>query len=70
MPFFNWDGGDVPVIKNGFRYYWAIAIPLTVLVLLVWVMGVLVPWRRLVQRSGSKRRDDFEADAGKRIKRT
>jgi hypothetical protein len=44
MPLFNWDGDGLPVIKDGFRYYWAIAIPLTVLVLLVWTLAMALPW--------------------------
>ncbi len=66
MPLFDWDGGDVPVIKSGFKFYWAIAIPLTLLVLLVWAAGMLVPWRRLVGRSNGRRgrKGDVEANAG------
>jgi len=36
MPVFNWDGEQMPVIKTGFRCYWAFAVPLTILVLISW----------------------------------
>jgi hypothetical protein len=64
MPLFDWDGVDVPVIKSGFKFYWAIAIPLTLLVLLVWAAGMMVPWRRLVGRSNGSmdRKDEVEAN--------
>jgi hypothetical protein len=66
MPLFDWEGGDVPIIKSGFKFYWAIAIPLTLLVLLIWAAGMLVPWRRLAGRisSSSGRKSDVEANAG------
>ena len=45
MPVFDWDGNGVPVIKTGFRYYWLIAGPLTILVLISWGVAMLLPWR-------------------------
>jgi hypothetical protein len=33
LAFINRDGGDLPVIKAGFKYYRAIAIPLALFVL-------------------------------------
>jgi hypothetical protein len=33
MPFINRDGGDLPVIKAGFKYYRTIAIPLALFLL-------------------------------------
>jgi hypothetical protein len=65
MPFFNWDGGDLPVLKDGFKYYWAVAIPLTLLVLCVWVGSMLLPWRRCM---GKKQGLDVEANDGERMK--
>jgi len=65
MPFFNWEGGDLPVLKDGFKYYWAVAIPLTLLVLCVWVGSMLLPWRRWM---GKKQRGDVEANGGDRMK--
>jgi ABC-type microcin C transport system permease subunit YejB len=69
MPLFNWDGGDIPVIKKGFKYYWAIAIPLTVLVLLIWAAAMLLPWTRWI--AGIRRqmkKDDLEAGNMERYK--
>jgi hypothetical protein len=65
MPFFNWDGGDLPVLKDGFKYYWAVAIPLTLLVLCVWVGSMLLPWRRWMCK---KQRRDVEANGEERMK--
>jgi hypothetical protein len=45
MPVFNWDSNGVPAVKTGFGYYWAVAVPLTILVLASWVMGMLLPWK-------------------------
>lgn len=33
------------ITKNGLKYYWAIAIPLTVLVIVVWALATLLPWK-------------------------
>jgi hypothetical protein len=48
MPLFNWDNDELPITKEGFKYYWAIAIPLTALVMLVWALAMFVPWKELV----------------------
>jgi hypothetical protein len=50
MPVFNWDGDDVPVVSKGFGYYWAVAVPLTVLVLVSWGLAMLLPWRDWMSR--------------------
>jgi hypothetical protein len=46
MPVFNWDGNGAPIIGPGFKYYWAITIPSTILVLTTWAMGMFLPWKR------------------------
>jgi len=70
MPLFNWDGGELPVISRGFKYYWVIAIPLTILVLLIWIFVTLVPWASWIQRSKGKmeKKGDVEAMGGERFK--
>jgi hypothetical protein len=45
MPVFNWDGDGAPFVKEGFKYYWAVVIPLTFLVLVLWAFAMLLPWR-------------------------
>ena len=50
MPVFNWDDNGVPAVKTGFRYYWAVAVPLTILVLASWAMGMLVPWKAWISK--------------------
>jgi hypothetical protein len=50
MPLFNWDNNDLPITKVGFKYYWAIAIPLTLFVLAVWALAMVVPWKELMIR--------------------
>jgi hypothetical protein len=50
MPMFDWDNDGSPTVKSGFKYYWAIAIPLTFLVLLLWSLAVLLPWRSWLPR--------------------
>jgi hypothetical protein len=54
MPVFNWDGNGAPTIKPGFKYYLAVAIPLTILVLGIWALGMLLPWKEwLAKKTGS-----------------
>lgn len=51
MPFFVWDGvAGEPVIKNGFKYYWIIALPLTLAVLLIWGLSIRFPWSEWLRR--------------------
>ena len=42
---FEWDGDGAPAIKSGFKYYWAVTIPLTILVLTLWALGMFLPWK-------------------------
>jgi hypothetical protein len=69
MPFFDWDSDGLPFVKQGFKYYWAIAIPLTVLVLVLWSLSLLLPWSqwwsRMTTRSKQK---DLESAEPERIK--
>jgi len=58
MPLFNWDNGSHPVIKDSFRYYWAIAVPMTVLVLLLWGLSVWLPWKEWLSGYLPKRRGE------------
>jgi len=37
MPLIDWSG-SAPVVNRGFKYYWAVAVPLTLLVLLSWAV--------------------------------
>ncbi|TVY39380.1 hypothetical protein LSUB1_G004334, partial [Lachnellula subtilissima] len=45
MPLFNWDNNTQPLFNDNFKYYWAIAIPLTLFVLLLWALSVWLPWK-------------------------
>jgi hypothetical protein len=45
MPTFNWDEDGVPTINSGFKYYWAITIPVTLLVLFIWILARMLPAR-------------------------
>ena len=53
MPVFNWDGNGAPFLKEGFKCYLAVAIPLTFLVLAVWAFAMLFPWRMWLPMSKS-----------------
>jgi hypothetical protein len=44
MPVFEWDG-NTPIIKLRFKYYWAVTVPLTLFVLLLWALAMLLPWK-------------------------
>jgi hypothetical protein len=56
MPTFNWEGDGVPIFKSGFRYYLAVTVPVTILVLLVWTLARLLPWRSWAERLTGHRR--------------
>jgi hypothetical protein len=58
MPIFEWDANGAPVMKNGFRYYWAVTIPLTLLVLASWAMAMLLPWRKWLAKTGLSKTPD------------
>jgi hypothetical protein len=54
MPVFNWDDGDKPVVKPGFKYYWAFAITLTFGVFISWAMATFLPWSRWQHKSQAR----------------
>jgi hypothetical protein len=63
MPVFNWDGNGAPTIKPGFKYYLAVTIPLTILVLGAWALGTLLPCKEwFAKKTGmwTTRRRDIE----------
>jgi hypothetical protein len=61
MPVYDWDGNGVPIVKSGFKYYWAVTIPLTAVVLLSWGLAMLLPWRAWVARiSKAEKREEAE----------
>jgi hypothetical protein len=63
MPVFDWDGVGAPAIKSGFKYYWAVAIPLTILVLTIWALGVSLPWKKwFAKKLGSSKTHHSQVD--------
>lgn len=63
MPIFNWDGNGEPVVRSGFGYYWAAAVFLTILILVSWTLGMMLPWKSWVlklQRNGTTKVRDME----------
>jgi hypothetical protein len=50
MPVFNWDNDGTLVVNHGFKYYCAIALPLTFLVFVAW----LLPWRLWLSKARSR----------------
>jgi len=50
MPVINWDAMDSPVMNKGFNYYWAVTLPLTLLVLASWGLAMLFPWKKWTSR--------------------
>lgn len=67
MPVFDWDTGTL-VANEGFRIYWAIAIPLTLVVLLVWIVCMALPWGIWVKRFYNRRRSDTKKGGLRGIK--
>lgn len=60
MPVFNWQDPRDPIVKQGFIYYCAIGVPLTVFVLVIWGLAVWLPWERFL---GRKRRTALRAES-------
>ena len=50
MPVIDWEAEGMPVIKEGFKYYWAVTAPLTLLVLASWGLAMLFPWKKWISR--------------------
>jgi hypothetical protein len=50
MPVFNWDGDGGPTSNVGLKYYVAVALPLTCVVLVLWSLAMGLPWRNWVQK--------------------
>jgi hypothetical protein len=47
LAIFSWGDNDLPVANAAFKYYWAITMPLTLLVIL-WAVVMLFPWRLIL----------------------
>lgn len=56
MPVYNWEAQDGKVLNAGFKYFWAAAVPLTVLVFVFWVLIMKLPWRLWLKRIEPRRR--------------
>jgi len=48
MPVIDWEAEGMPVVKKGFKYYWAVTAPLTLLVLASWGLAMLLPWKKWI----------------------
>ncbi|KAE9375843.1 hypothetical protein N431DRAFT_207919 [Stipitochalara longipes BDJ] len=42
----SWDASGRPVANDGFKYFWAVAIPVTFLVVLMWAVATSFPWEK------------------------
>jgi hypothetical protein len=62
MPVFNFEGQGAPTINSGFKYYWAVSIPLRICVLVFWGLAMMLPWHRWVStfRGKPKGEDGLE----------
>ncbi|TGO56087.1 hypothetical protein BOTNAR_0230g00180 [Botryotinia narcissicola] len=45
MPVFTWTPEGFMIIQKGFGYYWAVTIPLTLIVLMAWGVSIVIPHR-------------------------
>ena len=50
MPVFSWDEQGMAIINKGFGYYWAVTVPLTLLVLVSWSAAMVLPWKKWILR--------------------
>jgi Mg2+ and Co2+ transporter CorA len=56
MPVFDWDAaGNGPVTKKGFKLYWAVTIPVTLAVLMVWGLAMVFPWTTWAEKFRTRR---------------
>lgn len=47
MPLFDWDAPrGQTILKYRFSYYWAATLPLTFIIIVLWTIFFLLPWRR------------------------
>ncbi|TVY85962.1 hypothetical protein LAWI1_G008179, partial [Lachnellula willkommii] len=69
MPLFNWDNNAHPLFNDNFKYYWAIAIPLTLFVLFLWGLSVWLPWKVWVAGWMPKRLVTKHAEVGLKERR-
>jgi hypothetical protein len=46
--------------RGGFGNYWIVTIPLTAMVLVMWVMATLVPWKKYAPKMFSKKAAGLE----------
>jgi hypothetical protein len=60
MPVFIWGNDNTLIVQDSFKYYWFVAIPLTLAVFIVWTIAMLLPWRVWLSKSRS-RLGDLEA---------
>ncbi|TGO53138.1 hypothetical protein BCON_0129g00210 [Botryotinia convoluta] len=45
MPVFTWTPDGSMIIQKGFGYYWAVTIPLTLIILVAWGISMVIPHR-------------------------
>ena len=54
MPVFNWEDKSQPTIKPGFKIFWAVAVPLTLLAFVFWLLLMELPWRKWLPKPLAK----------------
>ncbi|TGO70473.1 hypothetical protein BELL_0721g00050 [Botrytis elliptica] len=45
MPVFTWTPDGSMIIQKGFGYYWAVTVPLTLIILVAWAVSMVIPHR-------------------------
>jgi len=60
MPVFNWDEKEVPIVKPAFKYYLAVTLPMTFLVLLTWSLAMLLPWKKWIRSHQRREKHTIE----------
>jgi hypothetical protein len=60
MPVFDWDERGVPIVKPGFKYYLAVTLPMTFLVLLTWPSAMFLPWKKWIGGHQKREKDAME----------
>jgi hypothetical protein len=58
MPVIDWEGQGAPTTNKGFKYYWAVAIPLTICVLAAWSLAMVLPWRKWISNLRGNSKDE------------
>jgi hypothetical protein len=60
MPVFDWGENGAPIVKPALKFYVAVTLPMTFVVLLTWSLAVLLPWKKWIGSNRKKQKEAIE----------